>query len=226
MDFKQIDAAVARKGLLSHPFYQAWSSGKLTLEDLRFYAKQYYHLEKSFPRFLSRIHSSTEDAAVRQTVLENLVDEERGAENHRELWLRFAEGLGLSREEVLASEPHPQTSAAVESLMDLASDSDPAVGLAALYAYESQLPAVSQSKIDGLKAFYGVSDERAVRFFEVHKEMDAWHSEAERGALESLGASEETVRAAAVKGAEALWTFLDGVDAETRGKREPACACS
>jgi len=225
MDFKRIDETVADNSLLQHPFYQAWSAGRLTIEDLREYAKQYYHLEANFPRFLSAIHTSTEDSEIRKIVLENLNDEEQGEQNHRELWLRFAEGLGMKREEVLDSKPSKKTAEAIETLRSLAKDSDPAVGLSALYAYESQLPAVSRTKIDGLKSFYGVEDQRTVSFFEVHEEMDAWHSKAEKVAIEKTGASEDTVKAAAEKGAKALLYFLDGVDAETRLKREPAGAC-
>ena len=45
------------------------------------------------------------DPDTRRVLVENLIDEEVGPENHRELWLRFAEGLGLTREEVVSSEP-------------------------------------------------------------------------------------------------------------------------
>ncbi|PIP84260.1 MAG: dehydrogenase, partial [Elusimicrobia bacterium CG22_combo_CG10-13_8_21_14_all_63_91] len=76
MDWKKIDAAVAEKDLLSHPFYQAWSAGELTAEDLKFYAKQYYHLERNFPRLLSRVHSNCELPETRLALLENLIDEE------------------------------------------------------------------------------------------------------------------------------------------------------
>jgi pyrroloquinoline-quinone synthase len=224
MDWKTIDAAIESSSLLKHPFYQAWSKGALTVEDLRHYAGQYYALESLFPRLLSRVHSAIEEPAARQAVLENLIEEERGAENHRELWLRFAEGLGLSRDEVLSAERHPKTREAVAELQALAADPDPAVGLAALYAYESQLPAVSASKIDGLKRFYGIDDSRAIRFFEVHEKMDAWHSAEERRLVDQLGGPSEKTLAAAERAAKALCTFLDGVEAE-RLARGGVCAC-
>jgi pyrroloquinoline-quinone synthase len=224
MDWKKIDAAVAETDLLTHPFYQAWSAGELTIEDLKYYAKQYYHLERNFPRLLSRVHSNCDDTETRRTILENIVDEERGDENHRELWLRFAEGLGLKREEVIDSQPTQATREAIESLM-AACSGRPVEGLAALYAYESQLPKVSETKIAGLNQFYGIKDARTVSFFETHKEVDVWHSDAERGEIERLGGDMGTVEAGARTGAEALWRFLDGVDAETRVKRGADCAC-
>lgn len=225
MDWKTIDARVEELSMLKHPFYKAWSAGMLTKDDLRYYAKQYYALENEFPRLLSRIHSSCEDAAVRREILENLVDEERGPENHRELWLRFAEGLGVAREEVLAAEPSEATRDAVRALRELAADPEPAVGLCALYAYESQLPRVSEAKLDGLKKLYGIDDERTTRFFEVHREADVWHSEAEKRIVSGSGLPLEKARAAAESAASALLRFLDGVDAETRLKRGAACAC-
>ena len=29
-------------------------------------------------------------------LLDNLIDEEKGSENHPELWMRFAEGMGIA----------------------------------------------------------------------------------------------------------------------------------
>lgn len=223
MDWKTIDAAIEDLSLLKHPFYQAWTAGALTKEDLKAYAVEYYHLERNFPRLVSRVHSLCTDTDTRRLLVENLVDEELGAENHRELWLRFAEGLGLTREEVIGSEPSPKTRAAFETLFSLCSG-DLVEGLAALYAYESQLPRVSDSKIAGLKAFYGFTDKKALGFFEVHKAADVWHSEVEKKAIETAGGDVKRVMAAAQTACEALKGFLDGVDRDTRLKRMPVGA--
>ena len=77
-----LDAIVAERSLLKHPFYQAWTAGTLPIENLRDYAKQYFHFEAALPTFLSAIHTRMEPGASRQSVLENLWDEEHGAENH------------------------------------------------------------------------------------------------------------------------------------------------
>lgn len=223
MDWNAIDAAIEDLSLLKHPFYQAWTAGRLTKEDLRTYAKEYYHMERNFPRLVSRVHSNCADPETRRVLVANLADEEMGPENHRELWLRFAEGLGMSREEVVSSEPSPQTRASFESLLALCSG-DVVDGLAALYAYESQLPRVSESKIAGLKAFYGFTDAKALSFFEVHKTADLWHAEVERKAIEAAGGDAARVKDSVQKACAALRGFLDGVDRDTRLKREPACA--
>lgn len=219
MDWNVIDAAIQSKSLLKHNFYHAWSQGALTLDDLRYYAGQYYSLESFFPRLISRIHSMLAKPEDREPLLENLNDEEGGERNHRKLWLDFAEGIGLTREQAMQAQLHPLTNECISSLMQLASNPNPVVGLAALYAYESQLPEISKSKIDGLKRFYNIADPAALRFFEVHQEMDVWHSEQEKNLIENLGGDQEEVLAAVKTSCDALWTFLDGVDQSTRLKR-------
>jgi len=55
--------------------------------------------------FLSAMHSRIERRDLRQHLRENLWDQERGEENRAELWLRFAEAVGVGREEVVADDP-------------------------------------------------------------------------------------------------------------------------
>lgn len=218
MNWQDVDQCITDHSLLNHPFYQAWSAGQLTLDDLRYYAKQYYSLEATFPRLLSRVHSNCENPQIRQMILENLNDEEQGDKNHRELWLQFAEGLGLTREEVINAKPNANTQSCIDTLLGLTADADPSVGLSALYAYESQFPKVSQSKMDGLE-LYCIDAPEAIQFFEVHKSVDVWHSEQEKAAIEQLGAPLNQVKETAEKSCRALLTFLDGVHKATFVKR-------
>src|ERR1700704_3949007 len=169
LDSKQFETqlrnAVMQYSMLKHPFYVAWSEGKLSKAILAEYAKQYYAHVRAFPTYVSGVHSHCEDLSVRQELLENLIEEERGAENHPELWLRFAEGLGVAREDVRTAELLDATKDSVRRLRSLTQSEDYREGLAALLAYESQIPDVAQTKREGLKSFYGVDDERAVSFF-------------------------------------------------------------
>ena len=104
-----LDSLTAEMNLLNHPFYQEWTVGKLPVQRLQNYAVQYYHHVAAFSRYLSGIHTGCADLLTRPALLENLIDEERGGENHPELWLRFAEVLGVARETVSGSEPLPAT---------------------------------------------------------------------------------------------------------------------
>src|SRR5579859_1832868 len=125
-------AALAALGtemsLLKHPFYQQWSAGTLSAQRLRNYAIQYYRHVAAFPRYLSALHSRCDDLETRQALLENLIDEERGAENHPALWLKFGEALGVTRDEMLAAAPLPAAAALVETFDHLSRDLPLAAG--------------------------------------------------------------------------------------------------
>src|SRR5687768_2328554 len=171
-----LDARIADKHLLDHPFYQRWTCGTLTKEELQDYARNYFHYAMAFPTFISAMHQQTEDIAVRQLLLENLIEEERGDENHPELWLRFCESLGLDRETVKSGTANDATRTLIATMKSLARDGALHEGLAALYAYESQIPAVAKAKIEGLAKNYAISADRDVAFFRVHMDADVVHS--------------------------------------------------
>ena len=50
-----------------------------------------------------------------------------------------------------------------------------AEGLASLYTYERQIPEIAETKIQGLKKFYGVNSKEGLEFFEAHKSADVIH---------------------------------------------------
>jgi pyrroloquinoline-quinone synthase len=220
-----VEAIIEEKSLLKHPFYQAWTMGTLTREDLAYYAQQYYQQESRFPRFVSAVHSSCPELKVRQVLLENLKDEEAGPENHPELWLRFAGSVGVSRQTVADAKMSPKTEACVKEFDSLTKDSRWQVGLAALYAYEAQQPAVAKTKIQGLKDRYGLSSADALGFFQVHQEADAWHSQVEKKILleqaEGKPKLQEAVKESVRRACDALNTLLDGV-CEARGICAPS----
>lgn len=203
---ERIDQRVARQHLLQHPFYQAWSRGELTIDALRDYAIQYYHHVAAFPTYLSAVHAQTDDADVRRHILSNLIDEEAGSPNHPELWLRFAESLGLERQDVKKAEKWDRTKNLIGTFRDCCGQRGTGAGLASLYAYESQIPAVSEKKIEGLKQFYGFSDPEGYRYFSVHIEADREHAAVEAGQIAEL--VDETQSAAAL---DAVGEVLDGL---------------
>jgi pyrroloquinoline-quinone synthase len=207
-------ALVEEFHLLKHPFYQLWTKGELPLASLQAYARQYFHQVLAFPQYLSAVHSTCDDFAARQEILANLAGEELGADNHPELWLRFAEGLGVSREDVLHSTPNAHTQAAIATQKQLSRDLPWAAGLAVVWTYEKQVPAVAQEKIKGLIAHYGISDERTLEFFAVHGEADEQHSQTEETLISrwaDSSAKTAQVRLAVKETAQALNQILDGV---------------
>ena len=213
--FDDVRKTVEGKHLLQHSFYQRWSAGELTREELSEYAREYYHYTLAFPTFLSAVHSQSGDLALRQSVLENLIEEERGEENHPELWLRFCDALGLDRDAVLTSSPSAPTRQLIEVMRTLCRDGDSHEGLAALYAYESQVPAVAHTKIEGLRKFYGIEDSRDISFFTTHLVADVLHAQTSEewlGRLCDTDARKQSATAAVEATLEALYGFLDGVN--------------
>jgi pyrroloquinoline-quinone synthase len=211
----RIDALIAERHLLKHPFYVKWRDGTLPTEAIQEYARQYYAFESTFPRLLSTLHSRSERADVRQEILDNLWDEEHGEVNHAEMWLRFGEGIGVDRTEVREAQPNDGTRRLLDTYWRLTKEAPIGAGVAALYAYEGQVPEVATEKINGLRDRYDITDTRTLGFFTVHSTLDLEHSGAERRMIETLcetAADEQAAVAATSDALDAWWGFLDAVD--------------
>jgi len=209
----KIDNDIAEKHLLKHPFYLAWTRGELSREALTDYARQYYHHVAAFPTYLSAVHAKCEDQTTRKELLNNLIDEEAGSPNHPELWLQFAEGLGVSDVEARNTTKEPETKNLIDTFRSICGDGSTSESLAALYAYESQIPAVCESKIEGLKKHYGFSNPKHYQYFTVHIEADREHSATERKLLSGYVDDRNfgSVKASVNRVLEALWEMLSGV---------------
>ncbi|HIJ11010.1 TPA: CADD family putative folate metabolism protein [Candidatus Woesearchaeota archaeon] len=215
---------VQQKSLLTHPFYQLWLQGKLPMSALQKYTTQYYQLVEHLPKWISLLHTNCSDISTRKILIHNLMEEELGDGNggiaHTDLWVDFGEEVGASREEVIEGALLPETKEAIETIQGLCASSL-GEGAAALFAYESQVPAISEEKIGAL-AQYGITSAKALRFFEVHKTADIKHT-AVWDALarkHRTGKEEET----AGKVADALWTMFDGMYREYVPE-ELKCGC-
>jgi len=208
-----IDNEIAEKHLLSHPFYLAWTRGELSKDALKDYARQYYHHVAAFPTYLSAVHAQCDDQATRKQVLSNLIDEEAGSPNHPELWKQFAQGLGVNDIDLARIEKQPETKNLIEIFRSVCGQGSTAEGLGALYAYESQIPSICESKIDGLKKHYGFTKPEHYEYFTVHIEADREHSAAEREILSRYinERNFESVKASVNRVLDALWEMLSGV---------------
>lgn len=207
----RVDELVAGCRLLDHPFYTAWSEGRLTRQALAHYAEQYYAWVSAFPTFLSATHANCSDLDMRRRILENLIDEEHGAENHPDLWLRFCDALGLDRQAVTRMALLPETGEAIAAFRRLCRDGSPVAALAVLYAYESQQPTVMATKRAGLSERYGVRTGHD--YFVAHESLDIEHSRVERELVErhSSGHEDEILQAVEA-GLAATYRLLDGIN--------------
>ncbi len=208
---EKIDAAIAEKHLLKHPFYQDWQAGKLTRESLQLYAAQYYKHVEVFPQHL-KVLAGRADESLKPVVLENLAAEENPARPHPKLWRDFAGALGVSEEVMTTSASLPGTEHVVAKFGEICAERSVAEAVAALYAYEAQVPEIATTKINGLKKFYGITEPKGLAYFEVHEEADKAHRAAWREWLETNAAgNEEAILASTNEALDALWGALSAV---------------
>src|ERR1700741_179040 len=115
---EKIDAAIAEKNLLHHPFYQDWQAGRLSRESLQLYATQYYRHVEAFPQHL-RVLAGGADASLKPVVLENLAEEENPERSHPQLWRDFAAALGVGEEDITDTPSLPGTQNVVHTFRDI-----------------------------------------------------------------------------------------------------------
>ena len=211
---KNLNKKLDQYHLLNHPFYKSWNEGKLTREIIKDYAEQYYQHVKAFPRYISATHSICEDIEKRKILLENLQDEENPSADHPKLWKNFALAMGADPDKIENVKREWFTNDMIENFFYQARKSY-AEGLASLYTYERQIPEIAETKIRGLKKFYGVTSKEGLEFFEAHKAADVIHRKECEKLLDALTEEEkEKAEKASVLTARYLWNFLSGMSSK------------
>jgi pyrroloquinoline-quinone synthase len=219
--FQQLDAQISKYDLLCHPFYKAWAAGELTREDLREYARDYYHHVEAFPSYLAELSARLEESELRCAVLANMADE-NGLDDaagepsmpHSDLWLNFVEGMGADRD-MHNHQPLVEVADLIEFFHQTAQQATPTEALAVFYAYESQVPRVAQEKARGLREMYGASD-KTCGYFTLHATADIYHSKIWRQQLAKRVEADpnlaEKALTAGERAGKALWNALNGID--------------
>jgi pyrroloquinoline-quinone synthase len=64
-------------------------------------------------------------------------------------------------------------------------------GAAAMYALEKEIPKVSETKLDGLIRFYGLTSDDAHEYFKIHMESDIEHANTWKQILEDISIESE-----------------------------------
>jgi pyrroloquinoline-quinone synthase len=158
---------------------------------------------------------SLTEGPLQQLIRENLAEEENSAAPHPKLWCDFAAALGVDEDDVTCCPSLPGTKAVVQTFRKICGDRPVAEAVAALYAYEAQVPEIAETKIGGLKKFYGVTQPEGLAYFEVHEGTDKLHRAASRQWLEEhAGGDEEEILSTANEALDALWGALDAVHCE------------
>ena len=147
-------------------------------------------------------------------LLENLNDEENREADHPKLWKNFALAMDADAEEIEKIKPDQFTQDMIDNFFKNGR-STYAEGLASLYTYERQIPEIADTKIKGLKKFYGVNSKEGLEFFEAHKKADVYHREECEILLDGLSKEEQDkAEVAALSTAKYLWNFLSGIAAK------------
>jgi pyrroloquinoline-quinone synthase len=208
---ESLDALMEKHHLLKHPFYRAWTEGKLSRESLGLYAEQYYQHVRAFPENLRQLESRT-NGSTRKLVRDNLAEELYPAAPHPALWRQFARSVGVTDKALDSAQPLPGIAALLDTFDEVAAQGTVAQAIAAFYVYEAQVPEIATQKISGLRRFYDVNDPQALAYFAVHEEADLRHRAVWREWLTNQKDLDEVaVLCAAERGLKALWGALDAV---------------
>jgi pyrroloquinoline-quinone synthase len=199
-----IEVSLTGRELLSHPFYRRWEAGELRDGELADYASQYQHFERQLPCTLAAIVASSGPGAVRNAIRANLDDELGTPCPHVELLDTFLDAVGAT-----SADATPATAALV-SLYLTAPDRSVAFALGVVAAYEIQSAEIARSKAEGLRAFYGLTDQ-GTTFWDVHAALETGHAEWVLDAADSVSADELLAGVAASR--DAWWAFLDDREA-------------
>ncbi len=199
---KRIDEMIEERSLLKHPFYQMWSDGKLTIESLAGYSKEYFQIVKTVPSFMTPIIEKAPESAIGK-----LIDNQQEEADHILSWIKFAGELGISEEELIKYDGLKKTKNAVSDLSELMNTYDG--GSCAMYAFEKEIPKISQTKLDGMEKFYEMSGDDATEYFKLHTEADIRHAAAWRNILETASTNTDDLIQIADKSISAQNLLLD-----------------
>ena len=199
---QRIDQIIEERSLLKHPFYEMWSDGKLTQESLAGYSKEYFQLVKAVPEFMAPIIEKAPNSVIAE-----LIENQQEESDHIKPWISFAGELGISEEELTSYTGTAKTQKAVSDLNQLMDTFDG--GACAMYAFEKEIPKISQTKLDGLAEFYGMTSNEATEYFKLHTEADIRHAASWRNILEKSSADTSNLIEIADKSLSAQNLLLD-----------------
>ena len=184
---KRIDELIEERSLLKHPFYQMWSDGKLSLDSLRGYSKEYFQLVKMVPKFMTPLIKNAPE-----NLKNELIFNQEEEIHHIKPWMRFATELGVDEQELENYEGTSKTKQAILQLHSLMNTFEG--GSCAMYAFEKEIPKISQVKLEGLAEFYGITSDQATEYFKLHTEADIRHTQSWKKAITSSSLNDNLIK--------------------------------
>ncbi|HSA75295.1 MAG TPA: iron-containing redox enzyme family protein [Candidatus Nitrosocosmicus sp.] len=180
LTIKDINREIEQRSLLKHPFYKAWIEGKLTIDHLKGYSKEYFQLVKSIPQFVQNIYDNRsldniEEEYYNSKYLANIKQIQKEESEHVLEWINFALGLGVSKKELIEYEGTQIVNTAISNLKKL-SYSKIVEAASMMYSLEKEIPKISTTKLDGLENYYGINNFKAIQYFKIHQSVDIEHT--------------------------------------------------
>ena len=164
-----------------HPIRQLLLSGRLSRDQIQWWARNQFHEFRNIHRFFGIRYHKCPVPELRRMLLENMVEEEGedlfGGKypSHRDLWVQFAEGIGIGRDDILNYEPLPGIRAALEMYVSLVQQSHWAVAIGTGLVFEGGGPKRMKEEREALEKYYTWIPTSCLDFFRAHEYHDDGH---------------------------------------------------
>lgn len=200
-----------------HPFHAAMNEGRLSPRQIQGWVANRFYYQVNIPRKDAAILANCPDRAVRRRWIRRIVDHDgtAGAEGGIEAWLRLAEAVGLTREDV-EDERHvaPGVRFAVDAYVTFAR-TRPWVEAVASSLTELFAPDLMAERLAAFERYYPWIDPVGLTYFRARLTQaprDAEH--ALEVVQDRCRTPEEQARAVAALAfkCDVLWGMLDAID--------------
>jgi pyrroloquinoline quinone (PQQ) biosynthesis protein C len=177
---RELKEEIARspKQRVNHPFVRAVSAGTASMEEIRKWAVQDYQFRRAVPRIAMLRYLACTDPEFAPRLYEVVEDETRGLRpgsvGHADMFVEFAEAIGLTRNDLETAGLRPATAAHLYYAELIIHTLPWFVMMAAQIGAEGTFPPAVAALGRGFIQQYGMSPE-SVRFFTVHFEADEEH---------------------------------------------------
>ncbi|HWP56460.1 MAG TPA: iron-containing redox enzyme family protein [Candidatus Acidoferrales bacterium] len=177
---RQLKQEISRhsKQRVNHPFVRAVAAGRASMEEIRRWAIQDYQFRRAVPRIAMLRYLACSDPEIARRMFEVVEEETRGllpgSAGHADLFVEFAESIGIARAELENAELRPATAAHLYYAELVIHTLPWFVVMAAQIGAEGTFPPAVAALGQGFMKQYGMRPE-ALRFFTVHAEADEEH---------------------------------------------------
>ena len=177
---RQLKGEIARspKQRVNHPFVKAVCAGEASMDEIRTWALQDYQFRRAVPRIAMLRYLACSDPEYAAKLLEVVEEETRGllpgSAGHADMFIEFAEAIGITREELENAPLRPATAAHLYYAELVIHTLPWFVMMAAQMGAEGTFGPAAAALGQGLIQKYDM-DPKAVRFFTVHVEADEEH---------------------------------------------------